>query len=118
MKDPLIDKETGYKIRPEVWIYQGTDRHGRMCGITPEQLEEHPDPIGWNAYIPKAIHDSVIEELVKERNRMKEALEFYEPIVRKFGCSPSGDHDDPTWCDATCNDYGKRARQALNPKVV
>jgi hypothetical protein len=38
------------------------------------------------------------------------ALKSYVPfLMLKGGCS----HDDPSWCDESCGDYGKRARQAL-----
>lgn len=49
--------------------------------------------------------DALIKELIS-------VAEFYS-TGRNMGCSPSGDHDDPTWCDEHCGDYGKRARKAL-----
>lgn len=53
------------------------------------------------------------DKLAGENITLREALEFYEPQLRKRGCSASGDHDDPSWCTPLCGDYGKRARDAL-----
>lgn len=42
------------------------------------------------------------------------ALLKYNPILSKYGCSPAFDHDDPSWCKESCNDYGKTLRKALS----
>ena len=44
---------------------------------------------------------------------LAEALQRYEKVLRKYGCTPAGAHDDPSWCDESCNDYGKQARIVL-----
>ena len=52
-------------------------------------------------------------KLIEVIRLQQEALEFYQS-PRHMGCRPSGDHDDPSWCDESCGDYGKRARKAIS----
>lgn len=53
-------------------------------------------------------------------NNLSEALNLAVQALIKYGkhralgCGPKGDHDDPSWCDDGCGDYGKAARQALS----
>jgi len=56
MKNPngkvIVDKETGLELRKAIWIYQGTDSNGKIPTMTDEEIEHHPDPVGWNRYVP------------------------------------------------------------------
>jgi hypothetical protein len=51
--------------------------------------------------------------------RLEKALNLAIKIIAKYGkhralgCGPKGDHDDPSWCDEGCGDYGKAARLGL-----
>lgn len=46
-------KETGAELRDCVWVYQGTDTNGKLCVVSDKEMESHPDPIGWNIYVPQ-----------------------------------------------------------------
>jgi hypothetical protein len=55
--------------------------------------------------------DELRASLTREKV-LRECLEFYSK-PRHMGCTKDGDHDDPSWCNESCGDYGKRARSAL-----
>ena len=50
-----------------------------------------------------------IERLKKELAEARDVIEFYSSRIKR-DCQ----HDDPSWCNETCNDYVAMARQWLN----
>jgi hypothetical protein len=129
-KDALIAKETedGYLLIRNL-VGLGWDARNEEI----EKLQQENKNLKWEydnvckfANDFESQRDSLLEwikrakvaerlttDLKEELSEAIRLLLFYEPILRKFGCSPYGDHDDPSWCTAECNDYGKKIRKFL-----
>ena len=54
-----------------------------------------------------------LRRFAKKYKLLVKTLMHYEPILRQYGCTKNGDHDDPSWCTELCCDYGKMARDTL-----
>lgn len=100
------DKEFVYKLPSSKGRYQ--------FGSVTLELESRPytqDELMQLSY--KAGYAAALEKRDAKLKIAVEVLEHYYPILRQYGCTRNGDHDDSSWCTELCCDYGKRARQAL-----
>lgn len=83
-----IDASNGLTIAEDV---VGVYNRKYLCNLNPQNVLSILD---------------IIDDLVQ-------TLKLCELKMRPHGCSCKGDHDDPSWCDERCGDYGKAARECL-----
>ena len=54
-------------------------------------------------FVRKSDHDTAIQDLKADLERM---VKMYAPKIKR-NCQ----HDDPSWCNEHCNDFGNLARE-------